>query len=204
MSEQRGLVATQEVWDESQFMQVAYQRFGEIENLKKIQAQLVEDLEKSLNLIVAYQRCLRILRSPDPNYVEARRILTKYKMVGIEPSGEFKVFADGVDITTHPDSIEATAVDEPILSRSVAVESEVVTLQVGALEYPEDKEWENDQGTETAELFTDENGNLRLRPVGKKESVKVITVEEDYTDMEGEVDPSTRSWLTEEDDEPNN
>jgi hypothetical protein len=174
-----------------------YEKYGESENLKKIQAQLVEDLEKALNLVVAYQRCLRILRSPDPNFVDARRLLIKYKMKGVEPAGGYKVYADGVDITLHPDSIEATVVDE------VTVEGEIVTRAVPMLDLPEDAEWADEQGTETAELIADEHGNLRLRPVKPKRVDCTPTLIEGAEEVDGELDPATREWLTEEvDDEP--
>jgi hypothetical protein len=196
MSEQRGLVPTHEVHDEAALMQqVAYQRYGEVENLKKIQEQLVEDLEKALNLVVAYQRCLRILRSPDPNFVEARRLLIKYKMKGVEPAGGFKVYADGVDITLHPDSIEATVVED------VTVEGEIVTRSMPMLDLPEDEEWADEQGTETAELIADEHGNLRLRPVKPKRVDVTPTLIEAPEEVDGEIDPATRDWLTEEDDD---
>lgn len=175
-----------------------YEKYGEAANLQKIQDQLVEDLEKALNLVVAYQRCLRILRSPDPNFVDARRLLLKYKMQGVEPAGGFKVYADGVDITLHPDSIEATVVDE-----GMTVEGEIVTRSVPMLDLPEDEEWADEQGTETAELIADEHGNLRLRPVKPKRVDVTPTLIEAPEEVDGEIDPATRDWLTEEnDDEP--
>ena len=75
----------------------------------EVAKEILTDLERALNLIIQYQRTIKMLTAPDPSYVEARRMLIKYKMISIEPSQVFKVYADGVDITLHPDSIQASA-----------------------------------------------------------------------------------------------
>lgn len=178
---------------------ILYEKYGENANLMKIQTELVVDLEKALNMVVAYQRTIRILRSPDPNFVEARKLLTKYKMVGIEPAEEFKVFADGVDITLHPDSIESTAEVE-----GHVVQSEIVTVGVGELTLPEDEEWKDEQGIETAELVADEKGNIRLRSKPKL-GLPGFDFESDAIDDEDQrqIDPSSRDWLKDNEDATN-
>lgn len=173
--------------------QTLYEKFGENANLQKIQDQLVEDLEKALNFIVAYQRCLRILRSPDPNFTLVRPLLSKYKIVGVEPAGGYKIYADGVDITLHPDSIEASVVDE-------TVEGEIVTREVPMLDLPEDEQWKHEQGTDIAELVADEYGNMRLRPIASA-TTRYVKLEDEEGEDKGELDPASRNWLTEGDDD---
>lgn len=81
-------------------------------DMKGVQDELVEDLEDALNALKIYQYWFAALSNAnDPNLVLVRRLLMKYNMGAPEPSqAPGKVYADGKDITEHPDSIEGTEV----------------------------------------------------------------------------------------------
>lgn len=146
------------------------QRSSEFARELAIKDEIVNDFEEAMNLIIAYQRCLKILSSPDPNFPKARRLLTKYRMAAEEPTNTYRIYADGVDITIHPDSIEATVADEAA---------------------------ELDYGTETMELVRDnEMGKMYLIEGEKILTLEADTFA-DNEDPEGPVDPATRDWLSE-------
>ena len=77
-----------------------------------VKEQIINDLQTALELIQSYQRTLKILSSPDPDTVKARKLLHKYKMISEESSPNYKIYLDGRDITNHPDSIEASSTEE--------------------------------------------------------------------------------------------
>lgn len=72
---------------------------------------LLVDLEKALNLCRQYQRYISMHGINDPTFVETRGLLTKYRMKFEHPNPIGKVYADGQDITEHPDSIEGTTIE---------------------------------------------------------------------------------------------
>jgi hypothetical protein len=80
-------------------------------HLKSVQDELVQDLEDALNLVRRYQAGFVDVGMPDPGLVKARLLLTKYHMEYTPPAGPGRVYADGVDITEHPDSIPGEAFD---------------------------------------------------------------------------------------------
>jgi hypothetical protein len=99
---------------------------------------LLDDLEAALQLVWSYQRQFSIAQMPDPSVVKARQLLTKWGMPFTATQSPFRIFADGKDITEHPDSIEGTTEEQ---------------LSIEGLDEPE-----------RAELVADEHGDLRLIP----------------------------------------
>lgn len=87
----------------------------------------VNDFQEALNLIQEYQRALNIMAAPDPNIVKANALLRKYRLAPEKITHAFRVIVDGIDITEHPDSIEATG-------EEVVVEEIVDAVVVGELE----------------------------------------------------------------------
>lgn len=80
-------------------------------DLKGVQDELVEDLEAAINALKVYQFWFAtMIQANDPNITLVRNLLLKYKMGSSpEPSqAPGKVYADGTDITEHPDSIEGS------------------------------------------------------------------------------------------------
>jgi hypothetical protein len=73
---------------------------------------IMNDFQRALELIQEYQRALDILCSPDPNTVEARKLLNKYNMESLKSADGFKVFLDGRDITDFPDSLPGSVEDD--------------------------------------------------------------------------------------------
>lgn len=84
----------------------------EIAGYKKFFEAITNDFQEALNLIQLYQRALKILQSPDPNNVQARVLLNKYNLESLTPHAAFKILLDDRDITTHPDSLPGSAIDE--------------------------------------------------------------------------------------------
>ncbi len=84
-------------------------------------AEIKNDLEFAIALIKKYQRNLSMLGAPDPDIVEARRFIQKHGEV-YEGWSVFQIFADGVDITDHPDSILSDAEHLAILELEEHIE----------------------------------------------------------------------------------
>lgn len=141
-------------------LDVLDKRTKEMEVGEKIQQLLISDMEEALNLLVGYQEILKRLLSPDPQTMATRLLLNRYKMAAVEPTKMYQILLDGRDITTHPDSIPGTAVEEtetaPELEDKYTKEEEV---------------WgEEAYGIEDAEFVAerDKDGDhLRLKPAEK-------------------------------------
>lgn len=83
----------------------------ELERILWQRDEIAKDLEKALNICRSYQRILVMLDANDPNWVEVNQLLIRYKMPHEKQSGGGKIFAEGVDITDHPDSIEGSVTE---------------------------------------------------------------------------------------------
>lgn len=112
-------------------MESLVRQADEMREMRRQGGILITDLEIALNLIRRYAAILRDMNVPDPRHVEARQLLRKYGMEAPKAAEGFKVYADGVDITEHPDSIPGMAVEEELVA-----------------------------GVETLELVGDEEGNM--------------------------------------------
>ena len=81
------------------------------EQFKWQRDEIAKDLEKALNICRDYQRILVMLQANDPNFAEVNRLLTRYKMSHETRAAGGKIYAEGQDITDHPDSIEGSVTE---------------------------------------------------------------------------------------------
>lgn len=112
MSEE--LIQVKDDLDITAMVEVAHKWFAVATDLKDIQTELVADLETALNLVRRYQEILVELNAPDPGLVAARLLLTKYKMSYTPPGNTARVYADGTDITEHPDSVPGSVAENEL------------------------------------------------------------------------------------------
>lgn len=150
--------------------------FGVATDMRNQRDEIALDLEMALNLCRNYQDAMSRLDVPDPNLARVRSLLIKYGMEFIQkPKQSFRIFVDGVDITTYPDSIPADAEE----------------LHLTGEEY---------YGIETVELVQVESGEIKFLPAGQPpvvpEDVEWVA-EAEVVDAEI-VSPETRDWLIEE------
>lgn len=73
--------------------------------------EVAQDLEDALNALRAYQYWFaQVGNMNDPNLELVRRLCLKYNMPAPYDSNAGRVYADGKDITEHPDSIDVDEV----------------------------------------------------------------------------------------------
>jgi hypothetical protein len=92
---------------------------------------MMKDIQLAMALLKRYQRNLSMLGAPDPDIVEARNLMRKHGEAYQGRADTFRIFAGGVDITEHPDSIPGNA-EEIVEEVDVVIEdAEVLELEPG-------------------------------------------------------------------------
>lgn len=122
----------------------------------EVQQKILDDFERALQLIIEYRRALNMLQAPDPFFSEVKRLLRRYKMdTGDSMPTGYKIMADGVDITEHPDSVLGDVVETEEIE-----ESTIYAISQGEEEIHAAK-------IEKIELLRDnETGEMRIRRLG--------------------------------------
>jgi hypothetical protein len=84
---------------------------AQLQDAQGIVTSLAQDLESALNIIRHLSGALEMAMIPNPDIVAINSLLRKYKMPTVGVADGMKVYADGKDITEHPDSVEGDVVE---------------------------------------------------------------------------------------------